>query len=90
MNCQTLKQVAEVAVVGQIDAIFGEIVTAIVVQRQPNNDGAGGKSSDDLDQHHLLTADLKDFLKSRMAMYKQPRKYHIVETIPRNLMGKVS
>ena len=79
-------QVAEVAVVGQADAIYGEVVTAIVVQRRQQSDRTADSS---VDPHGTLTEELKDFLQSRMAKYKQPRKYHFVETIPRNLMGKV-
>jgi len=69
--------------------MYGEIVTAIVATQQRSSSSLG-VSSDDLEHHDLsLTADLKEFLKSRMASYKQPRKYHFIEALPRNLMGKV-
>ena len=69
--------------VGQPNEVYGEVVTAIVVPRNQGSGQSMGSRSDE------LIADVQHFLNARMAMYKQPRQYHVVDTIPRNLMGKV-
>ena len=33
---------------------------------------------------------LSDFLKTRLAPYKQPKAFHFVDSIPRNALGKVN
>ena len=69
-------QVSEVAVVGRSDDVFGEIVAAVIL---PTNDIVMSS----------FTSELQKFMELRIAKYKQPKEYHFVKAIPRNLMGKV-
>jgi malonyl-CoA/methylmalonyl-CoA synthetase len=66
--------VAEIAVVGEPDPIWGERVAACVVTR------AG----------QTLTLDeLQGFARARLAPYKVPRALRLLPALPRNAMGKV-
>lgn len=66
--------VAEVAVIGVEDADLGERIVAFVVPR------AGvAVDVDSLRAHGAAT----------LTRHKQPRRYHLVDTLPRNAMGKV-
>jgi malonyl-CoA/methylmalonyl-CoA synthetase len=67
--------VAECAVVGVADLEWGERVAAAVVLR---NGSA-------LDLDHL-----RNWAKERLASYKIPSRLLVVETLPRNAMGKVT
>jgi malonyl-CoA/methylmalonyl-CoA synthetase len=65
--------VAEVAVTGTASDEWGEVVTAWVVPDGPPP-----------------TVDaLRDFCLGRLAAYKQPRLVRVVESLPRNALGKV-
>ena len=66
--------VAEVAVVGLPDPEWGDRVVAAVV--------VAGDPPD--------PAELRDWCRERMAAAKVPKEFHIVETMPRNAMGKVT
>ncbi len=66
--------VAESAVIGVSHADLGEGVVAVVV-RQPDQA---------LDEDSILSA-----ISGRLARFKQPKKIFIVDTLPRNAMGKV-
>jgi malonyl-CoA/methylmalonyl-CoA synthetase len=66
--------IAEVAVVGLPDETWGDRITACVVLRP----GAG-----------LSLEELRDFAHDRLAPYKHPRELRILDTLPRNSMGKV-
>jgi malonyl-CoA/methylmalonyl-CoA synthetase len=65
--------VAEIAVIGAASAEWGESVVAFVV-------GAGG----DPDLAALLELAQQD-----LAPFKQPREYRVVDSLPRNAMGKL-
>lgn len=66
--------VHEVAVVGQSDPEWGEIVVAFVVCLSGN----------------AIDADALDALcLDRIARFKRPKSYHFVETLPKNNYGKV-
>jgi long-chain acyl-CoA synthetase len=67
--------VADAAVVGRPDDTWGERVTAFVVLRP----GADGADRPALEQH----------LRSRLAGFKVPREWHVVDALPRNAAGKV-
>lgn len=68
--------VAEVAVVGLPDEVWGERVAAVVVVR-------GGLTQG-------VTADeLRSFCRERLAPYKAPREVFFVDELPRNALGKV-
>ena len=64
----------EVAVLGLPDARWGEIVAAALVLK------AGADTSVEA---------LKAYLETRLADYKQVRRWRIVEALPRNGLGKV-
>lgn len=66
--------VLESAVVGVPHADFGETVLAVVV---PQGD-AQPKS-----------AELEAMFEGRLARFKQPRAYRVLDALPRNVMGKV-
>jgi long-chain acyl-CoA synthetase len=66
--------IADVAVIGVPDAIFGEAVAAFIEVHQGSVINA-----DDIAQH----------CKSRIASYKKPKYTFFVETLPRNALGKV-
>lgn len=66
--------ISECAVLGLPDPEWGERVSAAIRLR-------AGKSLD--------LAGLRDWCRSRMAIYKIPSRLRIVEALPRNAMGKV-
>ncbi len=66
--------IAEVAVIGQKDEKWGEIVVAVVV-------AADGSS--------LTDSEVTGYLEGKLARFKHPRRVVFVENLPRNTMGKV-
>lgn len=66
--------VAESAVIGEPDADFGEVVTAVVV----------AKPGEALDIESLRNA-----ARDGLANFKVPKRFHVVDVLPRNAMGKV-
>lgn len=70
----TAPGVAEVAVVGAPDPEWGEVVVAFVVPRP------GQTLCADLLDRHCLT---------QIARYKRPRRYMLVDALPKNHYGKV-
>jgi long-chain acyl-CoA synthetase len=66
-------QVAEAAVVGEPDPQRGETVVAYVVPR----DG------------ELDVQALDNFCREHLAKHKRPRKFHVVQQLPKNFLGKV-
>jgi malonyl-CoA/methylmalonyl-CoA synthetase len=67
--------VAECAVIGIEDTMWGERICAAVVP---------------VEKAHPHAADLTVWVRERLATYKSPREFMIVEELPRNPMGKVS
>ena len=74
--------VAECAVLGQPDAQWGEIVVAVVVLR-PQSSAKGEDALADWEPT------LREFLRSRIARYKQPRRWRALPALPRTALGKV-
>jgi len=68
--------VAEVAVVGLPDETWGERVVAVIVPAPGRADECAGDV-------------LRAWAKERMAPYKIPRDVFVVESLPRNALGKV-
>jgi malonyl-CoA/methylmalonyl-CoA synthetase len=66
--------IAEIAVIGEPDATWGERIAACVVVR----DGAT-----------LELDELQAFARERLAVYKVPRALRLLPALPRNAMGKV-
>ncbi len=65
--------VAEVAVIGVLDAEYGESVAAMVVRSDPE----------------LSADTLVAFCRDALASYKKPKYVYFVDALPRNAMGKV-
>jgi HIP---CoA ligase len=70
--------VAQVAVVGVPDARMGEVGAAWVVAR-----------SGVVDDPAALEAELSSWARQRMANFKVPRTFHVVDALPTNASGKV-
>ena len=66
--------VAEVSVIGQSDEEWGEVVIAFVV--------ANDRSTMDVDA-------LDRFCLDHIARFKRPKRYHLVDSLPKNNYGKV-
>lgn len=66
-------KVKDCAVVGIPDEEWGELIVSVLV----------------VEPEFKQAEQLKDWLKERMAPYKIPRKYLIVNELPKNAMGKV-
>ncbi|MBN3830364.1 long-chain-fatty-acid--CoA ligase [Burkholderia sp. Ac-20344] len=66
--------VAEVAVVGVPDDVWGELVKAVVVLRSG---------------HHLDAAGIIEHCKAHMASYKKPSVVQFIDELPKNATGKV-
>ena len=66
--------VLESAVIGLPDPDFGEAVIAVVVAEPGVT---------------LQSAELRELAKSQLAGFKVPKRFHIVDALPRNTMGKV-
>ena len=71
---ETHPAVEEVAVAGVPSEAWGEEVTAFVVPKKSGN---------------LVEADVIAYARERLATYKCPRRIVVVETLPRNAMGKI-
>ena len=88
-------QVVETAVFGVPDDILGESVVAVVVWRQCSDTSAVSTTGAVSDTGAVAaadkarTVDLKQFLKDKLAVYKQPRLIRFMSEIPRNPLGKV-
>jgi malonyl-CoA/methylmalonyl-CoA synthetase len=69
-----LPGVAESAVVGILHADFGEVGVAVVI----------AKPGAVVDPGHIIAS-----LKSKLANFKVPKQCFVVDSLPRNTMGKV-
>ncbi|PCI40209.1 MAG: acyl--CoA ligase [Elusimicrobia bacterium] len=66
-------EVSEAAVVGVPDTRWGEVGTAFLVARKRS----------------ISARALKEFLEGNLARYKIPKRFHWVESLPKNAMGKI-
>ena len=74
--------IADVAVVGLVDAIFGEKVVAFIVPAknfQAESDASGTE----------IIAQLREFCQQNLASYKTPKQFLLIDELPRNPSGKV-
>ena len=74
--------VAECAVIGQPDAQWGEIAVVVVVLRPQPIPGMDNQLSN-------WEQTLRDFLRTRVARYKQPRRWLALPALPKTALGKV-
>jgi long-chain acyl-CoA synthetase len=70
----TRPEVLECAVVGLPDQEYGERVTAFIIEREG---------------HRVDPASLRDFLKARLAGFKVPKEFVVVEELPKSSTGKL-
>jgi malonyl-CoA/methylmalonyl-CoA synthetase len=66
-------EIAEAAVVGEADRVRGEVPVAYIVMREGACDAAA----------------LEARCKQKLASFKVPRRFEVVEKLPRNALGKV-
>jgi malonyl-CoA/methylmalonyl-CoA synthetase len=66
--------VADAAVVGEPDEKWGEVVVACVVPSTTDHD---------------VLSELDSWARDNLVDYKRPRRWRLVETIPRNALGKI-
>ena len=74
--------IADVAVVGLADAIFGEKVVAFIV---PAKDFQSGSDVTDIN----IIEQLREFCQQNLASYKTPKQFLLIDELPRNPSGKV-
>lgn len=89
-------QILEAAVTSVPDDVFGELVIAVIALRTlPFKQGSEQPPVADLlslegsSQEAVLLHAMRQFLADKLAPYKQPRRYILVPSIPRNALGKV-
>jgi acyl-CoA synthetase (AMP-forming)/AMP-acid ligase II len=82
----SLQEISEAAVVGLPDPKWGQKVAAVIVLSEKGkmgkDDGRGRKD--------WGIMDLRRALKSKLAMHKIPVEVRVVDSIPRNAMGKIN
>ncbi|KAL8994113.1 MAG: hypothetical protein Q9188_007162 [Gyalolechia gomerana] len=79
----SLPQISEAAVVGITSSQWGQKVAAIVVLHPDHaQSGRGGKT--------WGVMDMRRALKDRLANYKIPQELTVLESIPKNAMGKIN
>ncbi|KAJ1534180.1 hypothetical protein HK405_000116, partial [Cladochytrium tenue] len=79
-------RVHDAAVVGVTDDTWGERVVAVLVAEP----APGGEKGTSAEQPAVLdAAELKAFLRGRLAPYQVPSEFRFMAELPRNAMGKV-
>ncbi|KEF63260.1 uncharacterized protein A1O9_01237 [Exophiala aquamarina CBS 119918] len=79
----SLPEVAEAAVVGLANEQWGQKVAAVIVLTPKGmTAGKGGKQ--------WAVMDMRRALKDKLANYKIPQELKVVESIPKNAMGKIN
>jgi len=75
--------VADVAVFGLPDREWGQVLAAVCVAR-----GSVGDVGDGIDRDRLV-AQIRDRLTARLARYKIPKRWRLLDALPRNDRGKL-
>ncbi|HWP40587.1 MAG TPA: AMP-binding protein, partial [Tepidisphaeraceae bacterium] len=68
--------VADVAVIGRPDPVHTEVVTAVIVPKEPQTD------------QQALIEQLKALCREHLSPYEVPMRFEFVSSIPRSLLGK--
>jgi malonyl-CoA/methylmalonyl-CoA synthetase len=84
------EQVAECAVVGVPDEVWGECVAVAIVLKQREKIETAADGDREAEQELLSFADLKEWCQGRLSSYKIPKQMLLVPSLPRNAMGKVT
>jgi len=66
--------IAEAAVVGKPDPIYGESVVAYVVLKQGTT---------------LTEKEIKDFFRSKVSSFKAPSEIYFIDSLPKSPVGKI-
>ncbi|MGB1205799.1 MAG: acyl-CoA synthetase [Chitinophagales bacterium] len=74
--------IKECAIVGIADEKWGEIIAAFLVLKSEEIMPNDAKIKE--------IAEIKKWTKKRLADYKVPRKWHFLQSLPRNVLGKVT
>lgn len=85
----SLPEIDEVAVLGLPDQKWGQKVAAVIVLSEVGKRGKSGKQPARGDGNWGIM-DLRRAVKSKLAVHKIPTEVRVVETIPRNAMGKIN
>jgi malonyl-CoA/methylmalonyl-CoA synthetase len=92
-------RVREVSVVGVPDDAYGERGVAIVVLEDPDLDSDADDMGSDVDAKEegkrkgvaaWNESDVKKWARGKMAEYKVPVRFRVVDALPRNAMGQVN
>lgn len=102
---EDIKEVAVIGVPEAGDGAMGELVVAVIVLKSRGGGGAKSEKPycgmpgrleqalyDEVEEQRvaMTTASLSSFLTDRLARYKHPKRLVILDSLPRNPMGKVN
>lgn len=80
--------VADVCVIGVADRNWGQVVTAIYVEKSDVDYQVGKMSAIRQDKDEIIP--IQALLKQRISNYKIPKNWICVESLPRNSQGKIN
>lgn len=88
-------RVAEVAVLGVPDDVYGERIGALIVLKEGDKAVVALAQDDTNHPHHPLfppftLSELQEWLSPRLAKYKSPSLLLIIDSLPKNALGKVN
>ena len=86
----SLQEISEAAVVGLPDHKWGQKVAAVIVLSEKGKMGKGNMGREGRENKDWGIMDLRRALKSKLAMHKIPVEVRVVQSIPRNAMGKIN
>lgn len=76
------KRVADAAVIGRADRVHTEIVVALIVLTE-------GEDEEATNGHDPLLDELRSLCREHLAPYEVPSEFEFVETLPRSALGKL-
>ena len=80
--------VEDAAIIGVPDLEWGEEVRALVVRKHSRTGALRETAEQDMSEADL-EAELIEYCRQRLAGYKRPRSVVFIDSLPRNVMGKV-